>query len=115
MTLENLKNKFLIEAIYSLKNPVEVLKYLNEKKYLISVLIEAHEKIRKIFANEKLVLKVLYDPENVGWKNLIIAIHTNLDVDEAFDKLKILDKVWWLDVSFIFGNDLDINIEFDEV
>jgi hypothetical protein len=91
------------------------LKYLHEKTNLIHLLIEAHEQIKNIFKNEKNVLRVAYDPEIIGWQKLIIDIHTNLDVDEAFDKLKMLDNIWWLDVSFKFGNDLEINISFDEI
>ncbi|MBD2346256.1 hypothetical protein [Anabaena subtropica] len=112
-----LVNNFLneIRSLYILSHTVEILQYLNEKKHLISILIEAHEKIKNIFNNEKNVLRVVYDPEIIGWKKLIIEIHTNLDVDEAFDKLKALDNLWWLDISFKFGNDLEINISFDEI
>lgn len=98
-----------------MNHTVEILQYLNEKKHLISILIEAHEKIKNIFNNDKNVLRVVYDPEIIGWKKLIIEIHTNLDVDEAFDKLKVLDNLWWLDISFKFANDLEINISFDEI
>lgn len=75
----------------------------------------AYRKIREFFPDEKLELKIIYDPEIVGWKKLIIDIHTLLDVDEVFDKLKLLDSIWWLDNSHLFGNDLDININFHEI
>ncbi|MBO1066423.1 MULTISPECIES: hypothetical protein [Nostocales] len=104
-----------IKNLYTLIHPGEILKYLHEKTNLIHLLIEAHEQIKNIFNNEKSVLRVAYDPEIIGWQKLIIDIHTNLDVDEAFDKLKMLDNSWWLDVSFKFGNDLEINISFDEI
>lgn len=104
-----------IKSLYTLIHPGEILKYLHEKTNLIHLLIEAHEQIKNIFNNEKNVLRVAYDPEIIGWQKLIIDIHTNLDVDEAFDKLKMLDNIWWLDVSFKFGNDLEINISFDEI
>ena len=104
-----------IKSLYTLIHPVEILKYLHEKTNLIHLLIEAHEQIKNIFKNEKNVLRVAYYPEIIGWQKLIIDIHTNLDVDEAFDKLKMLDNIWWLDVSFKFGNDLEINISFDEI
>ncbi|MTJ29582.1 MULTISPECIES: hypothetical protein [Aphanizomenon] len=104
-----------IKSLYTLINPGEILKYFHEKTNLIHLLVEAHEQIKNIFNNEKNVLRVAYDPEIIGWQKLIIDIHTNLDVDEAFDKLKMLDNIWWLDVSFKFGNDLEINISFDEI
>ena len=112
-----LVNNYLneIRSLYILINTVEILQYVNEKKHLISILIEAQEKIKNVFNNDKNVLRVAYDPEIIGWKKLIIDIHTNLDVDEAFDKLKLLDNLWWLDISLKFGNDLEINISFDEI
>lgn len=113
----SLINNFIsqLKIIYILKNPVEVVKYLNEKKHLIYLLLDINQKIKEIFPNEKLVLKVLYDPEIAGWRKLLIDIHTLLNVDEAFEKLKILDESWWIDVSCNIGNDLEIHISFDEV
>jgi hypothetical protein len=104
-----------LELLYIFNNSVEIIKYLNEKRYLISLLLDAHQKIKGVFPSERLGLRIIYDPEITGWIRLIIDIHTLLDVDEAFEKLKILDNVWWLDISFLVGNDLDININFDEV
>jgi hypothetical protein len=113
----SLLNNFLnyIQNIYILKNPVEILKFLNEEQDLVYLLLDAANKIREVFNDEKVSLKVSYDPEIVEWKKLIINIHTNLDADEAFDKLKMLDNNWWSDVSFDFGKYLDINIDFDEI
>ena len=118
MTLENLKSKPLVEAIkdlYTFNNQVQVIQYLSEQEYLISLLLEAHQKIREVFPNEQLGLRVSSDPEILGWKRLLIAIHTNLDADEAFDKLKLIENNWWLDAASEVGNDLDIHIEFNDV
>ncbi|NEP42491.1 MAG: hypothetical protein F6K35_26040 [Okeania sp. SIO2H7] len=46
---------------------------------------------------------------------LIIAIHTDLDGNEAYEKMKLLDYSWWLDASEIVGNDLEIHIDFNEI
>jgi hypothetical protein len=51
----------------------------------------------------------------VGWRKLVIDIHTKLEEYEAFNKIKILDNNWWLDIVSTRGNHLNINIEFDEV
>ena len=82
-----------IKNLYTLIHQGEIFKYLHEKTNLIHLLIEAHEQIKNIFNNEKNVLRFAYDPEIIGWQKLIIDIHTNLDVDEAFDKLKMLDNI----------------------
>ena len=105
----------LITDKYSLANLNEVIQYLQEKKELLPFLLEAERQIRKFFAKEKLTLKIIYDPEIANWKKLIIAIHTPLEADEAFDKLKLLDHNWWLDASYLVHNNLDIYIDFDEI
>ena len=77
--------------------------------------MSAVPKIAEIFTNEKLELKFLYDPEIVGWRQLIIAIHTSLDGYEAFEKLQLLGNNWWLDASELVWDELGINIDFNEI
>lgn len=105
----------LLKDKYILFDSHEILQYLQLKRELIPVLLEAERQIRKIFIDEKLVLKFIYDPEIVNWKKLIVAIHTYLDASDAFDKLKLLDHSWWLDASYSVSSDLDIHIDFDEI
>lgn len=116
INFSSLVNNFIskLQKKYLFSNPIEVIEYLSEKNYLISWLLQAHQKIRKIFPNEQLVLRVAFDPEIVGWKRLLIAIQTNIDADEAFERIKILDNDWWLEAAYEIGNDLDIHIEFNE-
>ncbi|BAZ14627.1 hypothetical protein NIES4071_64710 [Calothrix sp. NIES-4071] len=115
MTLEKLANLSLLEKIYTFSNEPDVVNYLDKNSNLEYLLLEAHDKIKQVFPEERLSLKVAFDPEIVGWRKLVIDIHTKLDADEAFNKIKILDNNWWLDKVATTGNDLDINIEFDEV
>jgi hypothetical protein len=112
--VEKLKDQAL-ESLYKVDYQAGVLEYLLDKPHLTSFILKAYEKIREIFTNEQLSLKTSFDPEIIDWKKLIIAIHTNLDADEAYDKLKILDNSWWIDASSTVGNDLDIYITFDEI
>lgn len=115
MTLEKLANQSLLEKIYTYSNKPDIVHYLDENSNLEYLLLEAHDKIKEVFPEERLSLRVASDPEIVGWRRLVIDIHTKLDADEAFDKLNILDNDWWLDTVATISNDLDINIEFDEV
>jgi hypothetical protein len=103
-----------IQYKYNLDNTVEIVKYLSEKSYLIFWLLQANQQIREVFPHEQLLLRVAFDPDITGWKRLIIVIQTNIHVDEAFDKLKIIDNNWWLEASSEIGRDLDIHIEFNE-
>jgi hypothetical protein len=105
----------LLKDKYVLFDSYEVLEYLQLERELIPVLLEAERQIRNIFIDEKLALKFIYDPEIVNWKKLIVTIHTHLDADDAFDKLKLLDHGWCLDASYPVSSDLDIHIDFDEI
>lgn len=91
--IERLKERYIFSQ------PLEVLKKLYDNPKLADFLWDAYEEIKKIFVSEKLELKFLYDPEIVGWEQLIIAIHTDLDGNEAYEKIKLLDYTWWLDAS----------------
>lgn len=104
-----------IEEEYILNDAWKIFKYLHEKQNIAYFLLSAPPKIAEIFTNEKLELKFLYDPEIVGWKQLTIAIHTDLDGDEAFERIKLLDDSWWLDASEIVDNELGINIDFNDI
>ncbi len=104
-----------VEEKYILKDSQNIKQFLHQNIQLIDLLLEAYQNIKNIFNNEKLVVKFLEDPEIINQKQLAIMIHTNLDADEAFDKLKELEDNWWLDASYQFNNDLDIHISFDEI
>lgn len=104
-----------IEEQYILNDAREIFKYLQKKQNIAHFLLSAAPKIAEVFTDEKLELKILYDPEIVGWKKLIIAIHTDLDGNEAFEKLKLLDNNWWLDASELVWDELGINIDFNEI
>ena len=59
--IERLKERYIFSQ------PLEVLKKLSDNPKLTDFLWDAYEKIKKNFVNEKLELKMLYDPEIVGW------------------------------------------------
>ena len=100
---------------YIIYNKEEVSDFLYRHQELFFIILEAEKQIRKYFLNDKLVLKIITDPEIANWENLMITIHTQLDVDQAFDRLKQLDNDWWLDVFAQVGNKLNIHIDFDEI
>lgn len=107
--IERLKERYIFSQ------PLEVFQKLYENPKLADFLWDAYDKIKEIFVSEKLELKILYDPEIVGWEKLSVAIHTDLDGNEAYDKIKLLDRSWWLDASELVCNELGINIDFDEI
>lgn len=54
------------------------------------------------------------DPEIANWRSLWITIYTKLEVDEAFEKLMILDDTWWLDkITTVTNSKLHISLGFE--
>ena len=102
-----------INSLYWIEEPAETLKLLLGHEAILPLVIEAYDKIRELFAEAKLALKVERDPEIPGWRSLWITIYPQLDSDEAFKKLKTLDYNWWLDAGYAVGNKLNIDLGWE--
>ena len=99
-----------IKSLYAVENPVESFKIIIEQEAIAPLILAAHSKIRELFPTERLGLEVKTDPEIANWRSLWITIYTKLEVEEAFAKLKILDRTWWLDASLVIPNNI-LNID----
>lgn len=103
-----------IRSLYTVEEPLEAFKLIIDQEVMISLILEAHSKIRELFPSERLGLEVKTDPEIANWRSLWIAIYTKLEVDEAFAKLNILDDSWWLEAKIAAPkNDLHISLEWE--
>ena len=92
---DDLINSFnQITNLYTISDPLETFQFIVEKQTITSLIIEAHDKITNLFPNEKLGLEVKIEPEIAESRSLWITIYTKLEVDEAFEKLTILDDTW---------------------
>lgn len=92
---DDLINSFnQITNLYTISDPLETFQFIVEKQTITSLIIEAHDKITNLFPNEKLGLEVKTEPEIAESRSLWITIYTKLEVDEAFEKLTILDDTW---------------------
>jgi hypothetical protein len=101
-----------IRNLYTVAEPLETFKLIIEQEVIVSLILEAHSKIRELFPTERLALEVTTDPENANWRSLWINIYTKLDVDRAFEKLMILDDTWWLEnITTVANSKLHINLE----
>lgn len=84
-----------LQKAYIIRDKDEVFEFIESHPYLLAVLLEAPEKIRRYFPDEKLGLKVVYDPEIVNYVHLVLSIDlTNLDPYEAMDKEDELYENW---------------------
>jgi hypothetical protein len=99
-----------IKSLYAVENPLESFQIIMEQEAIAPLILEAHPKIRELFPRERLGLEVKTDPEIANWRSLWITIYTKLEVDEAFTKLKNLDRTWWLDASLVIPNNI-LNID----
>jgi hypothetical protein len=99
-----------IKTLYAVENPLETLKVIMEQEAIAPLILEAYDRIRALFPTERLGLEVKTDPEIANWRSLWITIYTKLEVDEAFVKLKNLDRTWWLDASLVIPNNI-LNID----
>ena len=99
-----------IKTLYAVENPLESFKIIIEQEAIAPLILEAYDRIRALFPTERLGLEVKTDPEIAKWRSLWITIYTKLEVDEAFAKLKNLDRTWWLDASLVIPNNI-LNID----
>jgi hypothetical protein len=99
-----------IQSLYAVENPLESFKIIIEQEAIAPLILEAYDRIRALFPTERLGLEVKTDPEIANWRSLWITIYTKLEVDEAFAKLKNLDRTWWLDASLVIPNNI-LNID----
>lgn len=103
-----------IRTLYTVEEPLETFKIIIEQEVMISLILEAHSKIRELFPSERLALEVTTDPEIAGWRSLWIIIYTKLEADRAFEKLMILDDTWWLDnITTVVNSKLHINLGWE--
>jgi hypothetical protein len=102
-----------LEQKYTFRNRNEVIGFLENHPFLVSILIEAYEKIAKYF-NEypQIVLKVIIDPEVPDDRQLVASIKTRLSPEEALEKLDSFDSEWWLQSIDRARGELCINVEF---
>jgi hypothetical protein len=99
-----------IKSLYAVENPLESFQIIIEQEAIAPLILEGYDRIRALFPTERLGLEVKTDPEIANWRSLWITIYTKLEVDEAFAKLKNLDRTWWLDASLVIPNNI-LNID----
>ena len=115
--VEALFNRDKLDSLcstYDLRNQEEILEYLNNHIFLVPFLLEIYGKILEYFPYPKITLRVITDSEedDDGITQLEIFIYTNLDPDEAVDRLDEFDEGWWLDASLRANGKLSIHLGF---
>ncbi len=107
------KNIRTLQQRYTFRNPQQVSSFLQAHSFLVPLLFEASSHIEQHFrSNQQVFLQVVTDPEAADDRELFIFIGTNLQPDDALDKLDLLDDEWWLDAMDRSKGDLCIDVEF---
>ncbi|MGK7900011.1 MAG: hypothetical protein AB4352_01105 [Hormoscilla sp.] len=105
-----------LQEIYSFKDrePGEVLQFIEKYPFLISLLLEAPDKVREFFPDAGLALKVNIDPESYSEDSneLLLLIKSDIDPEESVDILEELDYAWGLDISSRSQRKMFIDNEF---
>ena len=65
----------------------EVIKFLLNNKFLISIINEVIAKTKKLFKNEKLILDIIHDPEIKNSDVIALIIETKSDVKKVHNIL----------------------------
>ena len=101
-----------LERLYTFRERAEGLWFLERYPFLVSLLLEAREKIGDYFPYSQAFLEVVTDPEATDDSQLVLFIATNLDPDEADERLEQRDEEWWLDSLGRAQGKLCIDVEF---
>ncbi len=100
-----------IERLYTLRDRAEVIRFLQENPFLVSVVREAYDPIQKHFVGANVFLELSADPE-ADHEELLISIATDLDVGKARANLKLFDHDWWLHALDRAQGKVCIDVEF---
>ena len=81
---------------YIIKNPKDVAEFIGENLFLLELLEEIPEQIRKIFGDvQSLKLEFFFDPEDQNYHRLSVGIPTKSELEKSSSLLKEFDENWW--------------------
>jgi len=103
-----------LREIYTFKDrePGEVLQFIEKYPFLMSLLLEAPDKVRVFFPDALLMLKVDIDPESCSEESnkLVLLIKSDIDPEESLDRLEELDYAWWSKVEELSQHKMFTNL-----
>jgi len=83
---------------YKLKNPGDIVEFLQSNTDLIDVLLTGYDHIKCVVGEAEIWLELYHDPEIEGWDTLFIIIRKDLSVE---DTIKLEDKLfneWFINI-----------------
>ncbi len=101
-----------LQSLYSIKEFQVVDFFLNHYPFLVQILIEAYDALRKFFPEDKLRLEYRIDPEVSDDEKLLLYVETRAPVEETLEQLDEFEEEWWIDNLSRADNKLLIDVEF---
>jgi len=98
---------------YQFRDHAAVKDYLGDNPSLPGLLERAHDKIAEHFGSDvHAVLDLVKGFEADDDKRLFVFVQTDLDVDEALDRLDALYEQWWIKALSAVQPKLSIDVEY---
>ncbi len=100
-----------LQQIYYFKKPEAILQFLKKYPFIVPILLTAPEKIHQYFPGDLLGLEVHIDPGATEHdEELFIIIFTQIECNEAVEKLWELDEYWSLHICRKAQHKLEIHL-----
>lgn len=104
----------LLKSAYEFRGSAQVEEFLNKSSFLVSLLIEAKVILNHFYEDSIMFLEVFKDPEFPSDQQLVIYVHTDIEVKQASDRLDLFFDFWWAENLSRANGLLCINLEFSE-
>lgn len=101
-----------LEKLYTFRVRTKVLQVLQKYSFLVTTLQSVPDNIRNYFPDSQLFLEVVTDPEITDYLQLFILIATNIEPDEAMDRLDKFENDWWLHTPYEVRSLVCIDVEY---
>ncbi len=88
-----------LQQLYSFANPVEIRAYLQKHPFLIELLQETQQNIKKYFEQAKLVLERTAIPDDNSHCKLMLTIHPVEAATDVLARYNELKYSWWVEFS----------------
>lgn len=102
----------LLHSFFTLKNPLELEKFLSVYSELVGYLLEAHRQIKRVFGKNALEICLEYDNDpDEDFEAVFVTVKTDLSPEASLDLLDRFDEDWFLDnITAEISSKLTVNV-----
>lgn len=85
----------LLQQQYSFKDFEEISRFVQNHPVFLIILAKTPEITNLVFPGSTLSLELIEDPDSPDEAHLTIFIATNIEFEEAYARMKFINKRWW--------------------